>query len=296
MRLNRNFLTDALRIGAMAIAISGAASNAWANLYDLTTTGSTGNITTAAIGSALVQQTGPQSTGTGVIDPFLSIQANVGESGYNTDNGLPYDTKRPQFTDPLGIAEVPLFLVNGTVYRQFLLDINQDNGQPGDNLLSLNQIQIFLTNGDPTGASPTTLTTTGTPTLTGLSGVSSTEIFRLSNESTAPSNEVRLNFNLNPGSGGGDMYLYIPNSLFTQAIAAAALNAINLTNVVLFSSFGQPPTSGLGSNDGLEEWAVNSGGTPGPDAQQIVPEPASILLLGTGLGLVARRVRRKRVA
>src|SRR5262245_40144732 len=48
---------------------------------DLTTAGSSGTI-----GVATFVQTAPQPTGTGVIKPFVRLQANGLERGFNTDH------------------------------------------------------------------------------------------------------------------------------------------------------------------------------------------------------------------
>ena len=53
---------------------------------------------------------------------------------------------------------------------------------------------------------------------------------------------------------------------------------------VLYSAFGNPNPS----NDGFEEWAVRTGSQP------VIPEPASLSLLGLGLaGMAARKLRKR---
>jgi hypothetical protein len=91
-----------------------------------------------------------------------------------------------------------------------------------------------------------------------------------------------LDASLNPGGGGGDLAVYIPDRLFS-------LDPLT-PYVYLFSQFGMQP--GWESSGGFEEWAV---ARPETAALSEVPEPASLLLLGTGIvGLGFLVMRRKK--
>jgi hypothetical protein len=70
---------------------------------------------------------------------------------------------------------------------------------------------------------------------------------------------IKLDYSLYPGSGNGDMVALIP------------LNGSPTDYVYLYSQFGPTHTA----NDGFEEWGV-------------IPEPATMLLLGLG-GLLIRK-------
>jgi hypothetical protein len=229
-------------------------------------TGNSGSATAAIGGTYQGIWVDTQSTGTGVIDSFLRVQANGSEQGYNTSAGTPLDTVGGNFTHSLQLSAVPVVNFNGTSYREFLLDVNQ-SGSGTTSLISLNQVQVFLS----AAQAPDGLTSSGSPLVLTFPGAN--EVFRLSGVGSV--DEIILDASRNSGSGSGDMLLYIPNSLFTGA---------NTQFVTLYSQFGTPGANP--SNAGFEEWAVRLGTTS-------VPEPTSLLLLGAGLlgfGVMRRRL------
>ena len=211
---------------------------------DLTTAGASG-----FINGAFFQQVPDQSTGTGVIDPFVRLSTNDNcEQGYGTSGrGVPFDeNSSPTFTHNLLLANVPVINIGGTNYLQFLLDINQTGDNP---LISLDQIKIYQSNtGD---INSTNLTDLGT------------QVFDLDAAGDA---WIKLDYSLNSGSGSGDMFAYIPANLFS-----------NKTYVYFFSRFGEE----YNQNDGFEEWAIIN--LDDSLHIQFVPEPATYLMLGPAL-------------
>jgi len=255
----------------MAVLVALFVAPAHATVIDLTTANSFGGAAAAIGGDYLAYWVDQQTTGTGVIEPFLRVQANGEERGYNTDNDLHFDEKAGIWTHALLKNDIPVVNKNGKFYREFLLDINQNKG--GDNeFLTLNQVQIFLTNVDPDDVSSVQEAAGANPFIVTFGGL--TEIFRMSDNGNT--DQIELNFVLNPGSGAGDMFLYVEDSLFAGA----------QTHVVFATHFGSP-NGDHGTNDGFEEWAVVK-------RVNDVPEPSSLLLLGAGLSLFAVRYRKQR--
>ena len=226
-----------------------------------------------SLGGALFTTVDQQSTGTGVISSFVRISAANQEivDGHNT-SGRPLlndENSSPTFTHDLQLSQVPTVTIGGTAYYEFLLDINQTNEDPG---LTLDSLQICLDSSG--GLVQANTCPSGPPEY---------------NLDASGDNAVALNYNLNSGSGSGDLKVYIPVSAL----------GVDLTQYVyLYSLFGSNSTGftktgfagGFGNNDGFEEWAVRDVTTPPPT----IPEPATILLFGTGLTALARVARKRR--
>jgi hypothetical protein len=202
-----------------------------ATLLDLTTVGAE-----ATAGEAIVRQVDAQPTGTGHIQSFVRLQGAASgggsQQGYNTSaRPLQFDeNSSPQFTRDLQLSAVPIVMVNGVPYREFLLDINQKSSSAK---LSLDEVRIY---------------TSGSAGLTGYNPVDKTlggETAKFDLDS-ATDYTVILNARLNSGSGSGDMVLLVPNSAF----AGVDPNS----NVYLYSKMGG--VSGATANGGFEEWAV----------------------------------------
>ena len=241
------------RVALFTLALLLPTVSVHAVVLDLNTPGSWGTIN-----GAIFQQYSPGPAGTGNIDSFIRVQSFGVQQGYNSD-GRPvqYDEDTSaQWNHSLLLSDVPIVTNGGTDYRQFLLDINQD----GQNILSLDKIELYL---ETSGA------------LLGHPDNFSAAIYDLDADSD---NWIKLDYSLNTGAGGsgvGDMLAYIPNSVFT-----GAANYVEGGNnyIYLYSLFGE----NFSANDGFEEWAYGVG-------DPIIPEPATVLLLGLGALALLRR-------
>lgn len=206
---------------ASAALLLGAAA-ASATDVDLTTPNASGSI-----GAAVFSQTDLQPTGTGVIDPFVRMQASKEEQGFNTDDpnlaGDLVDVKPGPWTHSLLVSSLTPVVVNNVLSLRFLLDINQTGSHP---LLSLDELRVY---------------TAPVPNLNSNAALFAQNLIY----DMGAGNRVLLDFSLESGSGSGDMYFYLPKSLFA---------GLDNQYLYLYSKFGASGDT-YASNDGFEEWA-----------------------------------------
>ena len=233
-------------------------------VYDLTTQSAVAVPT--SYGTAIFTTDFTQPAGTGVFDPFLSIQANGTEEGYNTSAGV-FDTKRePQWNHELtvGDLEQTRTTINGVDYFSFTLDVNEPNA--GDkSLISLDALQIYAS--DKTGARTQNLSQLGT------------KVFDLD----LPTNNYVLYDDANSGSGQADIAFFIP--------ATAFAGLPDGTIIYMYQHFGSYFSSDATATTqgGFEETRLAVNIRP-------IPEPSAILPLAGVLGfaLTSRRLFRRR--
>ncbi len=222
--------------------------------------------TSVNIDGAVFATIDTQPTGSGVIHSFVRIGAASKDivQGYNTDGrGLQFDENNSAtFTRHQNLSDMKVVTKDNIQYYQFLLDINQRSSEP---LLTLNEVEIWLGDApDLLGYSPNR---SGGGTGFGAHASFVYDIDELND------NAIDLNYNLNSGSGSGDMWAYIPKDRF---------HGPN-NYVYLYSKFGIPHPN----NDGYEEWSAIEGSNP------VVPEPSSLLSGAIIIGLAASRSRKR---
>src|SRR5215831_2680623 len=186
------------------------------------------------------------TTGTGVISPFLRVQKDGVERGYNTGASSPtivdptatVDDKGGSFSNYVQLKDIPTIVHNDKngnpiFYYEFLLDAHQSNSKP---LLSLDEIGFYVsgTKVDPDKYDQ------GTHVLSA-GGTALTKIDDL-NPTNDKGTYVKISTVFDAGSGRPDMFMDVPTSLF---------GADKTQYLYLYTRFGDNNAA----NATFEEWA-----------------------------------------
>lgn len=220
---------------------------------------------TGTTNGAQFNWTPSQPTGTGVIDPFVRVQADGTEQGYNTSGGIPFDDKAGIWTHDIQFSDLQAtaVTVSGTQYFQVLLDVNEPGGS--SSVISLDRLEFYTSaTGSQTG--------TDVPALGSL---------RWSLDGAGDS-YVLLDAARNNGSGSGDMFAYIPASAFA--------GVSNSDYIYMFSRFGDQAAADGTTEGGFEEWSLVNNMSPVPEAGALFP------IVGLVIAVASTQLLRRRRA
>lgn len=234
-----------------SLALTSAASAA---VLDLGSSGS------GTLAGAVFSTTDIQPTGTGVFDPFLTVQNTPWEQGYNAAAG-DFDTKRfPQWNHEITLGDLRATAINGTNYYGFVVDVNEPNGgsQAG---ISLDGLKLFV--------SPTIQNSTSVDSNGFFNGSLGSLVFDLGN------NQLKYTDHQH-GSGSGDINIFIPVADF------AGFKSTDY--VYMYQRWGNTDAS----QGGFEETAIRNGFVPVPEMGTLFP------VLGLMTAVLSTYVLRRR--
>lgn len=238
------------------------AGKASADIVDLTTSSS--GVVHTIYGDAIFTTNFLQPAGTGVFDPFLTIQAKGTEQGYNTSKGV-FDTKRePQWNHEIRLSDLAKVTIEGVQYYSFLIDINEPNSS-ATSTISLDALKIFTS----TKAGQTT------------ANVENLGVKRF--DLDLPSDSYIKYNDLNSGSGQADIAFFIPTSAFIGASASDYVYMYQLFGAHISASENFDGTT----QGGFEETRIGVA-VPVPEVSTFVPL-TSVLFGVIGVGYIRRR-------
>jgi len=272
-----------------------------------------GYITGDVGGKAYVSDYFEQPTGTGVFNPFLTIDSKSNgstgngfiEQGYNTDghSNLYLDQQRPQWNNYLKVGDLADITFDSILYYAFILDSNEPGGNKS--LISVDNIRIYTSSTDKTGSVGNDITKLGGSTTTeeGLGVLRWAMNDPLFVPPVDPKKPYQSPFdkdqwilldssqenvesgssNSNGGSGKGDMIVYIPQAAFGNAGDDDFVWFYNLNGVHYDADYD------FAAEAGFEEWraVVKSSNAPPPQdgggAGSVPDGGTTLLALGISL-------------
>lgn len=251
--MKRYFTSAAILAAGMLVM-----NTARATVVDLSATGS------ATVNGALFTTSFTQPAGTGVYNPFLTIQNSPWEQGYNSST-QPFDTKRvPQWNHEIKFSDLQVTVINGQQYYGFSVDVNEPNGG-GKAPISLDGLSLWT--------SSTLQSSTSTNSQGYFNGSLGTLRYDLGNNTV-------LYTDRNNGSGQDDISIFIPVSDFAGA------NANDY--VYLYQRWGNTQDS----EGGFEETRLIAGITPVPEMSALFPIIGLMVAVGSTHILRRRKMAR----
>ncbi len=174
------------------------------------------------------------ATGTGYFNSFLRLQKSDGERGYNSNlDKVLYDELK-SFTDAELLSVVPFVEYEGRWYREFQLDINEN-----DDYLVLNRLQIWVTEHE---------------NLIG-TDFDSDGVHYFTEDQTVKvydTGDNVLMLSYRGGSGNREYKVLIPAEDFPDMTYVVIYTEMGFPDDAIPEEFGED----FSSNDGFEEWGV----------------------------------------
>ena len=296
MRKNIKLGLAALAIAAAVIPLSKVSAQVTAiPTVDLTETGSaSGTIAPwySRAGdntAAIFQRDNTQPTGTGVFDPFNTVDSPGNthtEQGYNTSTAnttLPFDDLRNHWNKNVQKQALATVTISGKSYYVFTLDANETGNGSDNRFLSIDNIQLYTS---ATGSQTSTSTINGPKSHPQLNiGTLRWALNSFDDPTAVAGTWVKIDSTRNTpqqktsGSGSADMVVYIPTTALDGALPTDYVYFFN--QMGFHYNVDGDQTVGTGAEAGFEEWA----GLIGPN---FVPDGGSTLaLLGSALTALA---------
>lgn len=285
------------KVFAVATALSAfLAPPTLANQVDLTDSGtSSGTIAADFGGIAIFERANTQSTGTGVFQPFFTLDSNgqtsTGdkylEQGYNTSapsNSLPLDDLRGHWNTDLQLGDLGTVSRNGQSYFVFELDANETGVGNDNRFLSIDNIRIYTSatggkNTDDISMLGTLRFALNDPNVNSPPGTASNNWILIDSTQNTPGQPQS-------GQGASDMYAYIPTTNFAGLDPNLFVYFYNF-NGGHYEADGSL-NGGTAASAGYEEWSALIGPNNVPDGG------ATVMLLGltlAGLEGLRRKLR-----
>jgi len=237
-----------------------------AHSYDMTYRGATDTVN----GAIIYAFTPTDSTGTGYWHSFLRVSSSPDPivKGYSSDyknkDNVQFE-EDPAWTESFLLKDVPQVMVEGVLYREFQLDINQ-NSNGINALISIDELEVWLTDihmNDQAKLGPINTDIKYPFDDDELAG----DMYFVWSLDQYEDNVILINFGLNPGSGKRDFKIQIPDALFDPTMKYVVLytehggdaytgsydldaNYNTTDDVVSVTNTAFP------NNDGFEEWGV----------------------------------------
>jgi len=146
------------------------------------------------------------SAGTGLVNPFIKTNTNDAVfNAFNTSGVKPSTVTTNDDTRDLPLSWVPTLTIDNVRYREFRLDINEPNND--ERFLSLDVFKVYI--------SDVPLVPTDGSNLPAFPAEANAQL--VYDLDASGNSWLKMDATLSSGSGGGDVFFYIPETAFGAA-------------------------------------------------------------------------------